>query len=132
MKSSGYGFDNLSRDMLVLGVLLEIIALGFYGKFAGLILCVLSTLMTALILYRILSTNINKRNAELRGYEIIRGSVKAFFQKIFNTGKNDIKKHSSYRYFRCPKCKQKLRAPRHKGKIRVTCSSCGTQFEKRT
>lgn len=129
---NNYGFDNLSRDMLFLGVLLGIIALGFFGTLAGLILCILSTLIAALTLYRTLSTNVNRRSSELRGYEIVRGSVRSFFQKLFNTGKNDVKKHSDYKYFRCPKCKQKLRAPRHKGKIRVTCSNCGTQFEKRT
>ncbi len=118
--------------MLFLGVALGIIGLGFFGNFAGLILCMLSTLIAALTLYRTLSSNINRRSAELRGYEVIIGTIKSFFQKIFNKGKNDVKKHGSYKYFRCPNCKQKLRAPRHKGKIRVTCSSCGAQFEKRT
>ncbi|MCX6967577.1 MAG: hypothetical protein NTZ46_07320 [Verrucomicrobia bacterium] len=29
----------------------------------------------------------------------------------------------------CPKCGQQLRLPAGKGRIRVTCSACGTQFE---
>lgn len=131
MKKS-YGFDRLSRDMLFLAVILDIFALLFFGQTAGLILCSASAIIAAYTLFRILSANVNKRASELRGYEIILGSIKSFFQKLFNRSKNDVKKHEAYKYFRCPNCKQRLRAPRGKGKIRVTCSSCGTQFQKRT
>ena len=131
MKNS-YGFDRLSRDMLFFAVILDIFALLFFGQVAGLILCSASALIAACTLLRILSTNVNKRTSELRGYEIILGSIKSFFQTLFTSSNNDAKKHAAYKYFRCPNCKQKLRAPRGKGKIRVTCSSCGTQFQKRT
>ena len=131
MKNS-YGFDRLSRDMLFFAVILDIFALLFYGQVAGLILCSASAIIAACTLFRILSTNVNKRTSELRGYEIILGSIKSFFQKLFNRSKNDAKKHAAYKYLRCPNCKKKLRAARGKGRIRVTCSSCGTQFQKRT
>ena len=36
-----------------------------------------------------------------------------------------------YAIFKCPNCKQKLRAPRGRGKIQVTCSKCRTQFIKK-
>ena len=35
-------------------------------------------------------------------------------------------------YFRCPKCSQRMRVPRGKGKIAVRCPSCGERFEKTT
>ena len=131
MKNS-YGFDRVSRDMLFIAVALGITALAFFGQLAGLILCFLSTLVAALALFRTLSTNVNKRTRELRRYEIILGSIKSFFQKLFNNAKNFFVRHKNYKYFRCPNCKQKLRAPRHKGKIRVTCASCGNQFNTKT
>ena len=34
-----------------------------------------------------------------------------------------------YKYFLCPQCAQRLRVPRGKGKIRVTCTHCGNVFE---
>ncbi len=34
-----------------------------------------------------------------------------------------------HRYFRCPNCGQQLRVPRGKGRIQVTCRSCGITFE---
>ena len=124
MKNS-YGFDRLSRDMLMLAVALGIIGLAFFGSISGFAL-------TALMLFRTLSANGNKRANELRGYERVSASIGSFFAKLFNRIKNFFKRHKQYRYFTCPKCRQRLRAPRGKGKIRVTCSKCGTQFEKRT
>ena len=123
MKNS-YGFDRLSRDMLMLAVALGIIGLAFFGSISGFVLL--------LMLFRTLSANGNKRANELRGYERVSASIGSFFAKLFNRIKNFFKRHKQYRYFTCPKCRQRLRAPRGKGKIRVTCSKCGTQFEKRT
>ena len=37
----------------------------------------------------------------------------------------------NYVYFKCPTCKQLLRAPKGRGKIRVTCSRCTSKFEKK-
>ena len=35
-------------------------------------------------------------------------------------------------FFRCPSCKEVVRVPRGKGKIRITCPRCGYAFEKKT
>lgn len=37
----------------------------------------------------------------------------------------------NYVYFKCPSCGQKMRAPRGKGKIKVKCHNCHTEFDKR-
>ena len=37
-----------------------------------------------------------------------------------------------YKVFICPTCKQKLRVPRGKGKISISCPKCGTSFIKKT
>ena len=37
----------------------------------------------------------------------------------------------SYEY-RCPKCRQKLRVPRGRGRIQISCPRCGTQFIKKS
>ena len=36
------------------------------------------------------------------------------------------------RYFRCPNCKQRVRVPRHKGKISIRCPKCGEKFIRKT
>ena len=38
----------------------------------------------------------------------------------------------THKYFSCPKCKARLRAPRGKGRLRITCRTCGEVFEKKT
>ena len=35
-----------------------------------------------------------------------------------------------YHYYRCPQCRQKLRVPRGRGRIQISCPRCGTQFIK--
>ena len=49
----------------------------------------------------------------------------------FKSANQNFKAHQEYKYFKCPNCKQKLRAPRGRGKIQVTCQRCRHQFIKK-
>ena len=44
----------------------------------------------------------------------------------------DHEQRKIYRIFYCPTCKQKIRAPKGKGKIQITCPKCKTEFIRRT
>ena len=44
---------------------------------------------------------------------------------------NRLKNGKKYRYFTCPKCKQRLRVPRGVGSVTITCKNCGTKFDKK-
>ncbi|MCR5726512.1 MAG: hypothetical protein K6G24_03500 [Lachnospiraceae bacterium] len=47
--------------------------------------------------------------------------------------KNKIKCDKvTYRIFDCPMCSQKLRVPKGKGKIEITCRRCGHVFIRRS
>lgn len=37
-----------------------------------------------------------------------------------------------YRFFNCPQCKQKVRVPKGKGKICITCPKCRMEFVRRS
>ncbi len=37
-----------------------------------------------------------------------------------------------YKYFNCPNCNQKVRVPKGKGKIEITCPKCRTSFIRKT
>ena len=39
---------------------------------------------------------------------------------------------STYRYYRCPKCRQMLRVPKGRGRIEISCPRCGTQCIKKS
>ena len=50
---------------------------------------------------------------------------------FFSHTKANYEQRKVYAIFKCPSCKQKLRAPRGRGKIQVTCSKCHAQFIKK-
>ena len=112
------GFDQFSKDMIILALILILLDLIVPGS-------VLETLATLIIIYsyfRAFSKNLAKRQDENNWYVTYVGNK-------FRAFKHRDYKH--YRYFKCPSCKQTLRAPKGKGKIRVTCSRCHSIFEKK-
>ncbi|WP_430598208.1 hypothetical protein [Enterococcus sp. AZ177] len=76
--------------------------------------------------YRFFSKRIYPRSNENTRYVLRIQQLK----KKFETIKIKLKERKIYTYFKCPTCKQQLRAPKGKGKIKVTCSTCKEQFNK--
>ncbi|MCB2356001.1 zinc-ribbon domain-containing protein [Clostridium estertheticum] len=132
-----YGWDRFSKVTLLLGIFL-IVARSWI-------------LATALIIYSIWrsrSTNMSGRNNEKFVYENIERNfhykIKNFrqsFKQNIKKFKIKIKKYKPLEQFKekrnymityCPKCRQKLRVPKRKGKIIVTCSKCSSEFRLRT
>ncbi|MCQ2555239.1 MAG: hypothetical protein MJ171_06275 [Clostridia bacterium] len=112
-----YGFDILSRDLTYLSCILMVVSLFIRLPFSNLLILV----PMGFAYYRAFSKNIQKRYSENAWYmEHVRGRLVS--------GKQKIKKDRTYRYFRCPECGMKLRAPRGTGKIEVTCRQCGKRF----
>ena len=52
--------------------------------------------------------------------------------KIFENFNYWLNQKKNYKITKCPNCKQKLRLPRGKGNIVVTCKKCSTKFDFRT
>ena len=83
-------------------------------------------LMLGFWAFRVFSKNVSKRQAENTRYLYRMQKLKqkwTDFRHLFNP---------KYKYFRCPQCRQRMRAPRRRGKIRVTCSGCGHIFITKT
>ena len=114
------GFDQFSRDLSIFALILILIDMFLPWKAD-----ILSTLGFLVILYsyfRAFSKNLTKRHEENNWYcTFIGNKIRAYF-------KRDRK---NFTYFKCPQCKQSLRAPKGRGKIRVTCSRCHNVFEKK-
>ena len=121
--SGRYGSDELSFVLLMLYLGVCIFAMFTHLR-------IFQLLGLAIILwafFRILSRNIPARRAENAAFLRLAGPVIRWF-KLRRCARRD----RDYCYFTCPHCKQMLRAPKGKGKIHVTCRSCGTVFEQKT
>ena len=118
-----YGMDQLG---LALGggyVLLYILSILFRSR----VLWWAALILLAVELFRMLSRQVGKRREE---NERFLRAVGPLIRKI--TLFRCRMKDKDHAYFRCPGCGQQLRAPKGKGKISVTCRSCGAVFEKKT
>jgi len=96
---------------------------------------------------RLFAGNAAKRENENMKFLAAVTSAREFFQKPFRSAsgaqrpastassgsllekwKRQWREYRSFRYLICPQCSQRLRVPRGKGKIRVTCTKCRNQF----
>ncbi len=122
--SGRYGTDDLSKFMLVVCVVLLIINI-FTGRT---IIYVLALVILVLSYYRILSRNHVQRSSENEKYLDIVHSITGRFRR--NGDRSPQSKE--YHIYRCPSCGQKIRVPRGKGRILITCPKCRTEFQKKS
>ena len=118
------GSDHLSRDMNILALILMLASSltrisALY--WIGFVLFVLG-------LARVFSRNKYRRSAENSAYLKWRYNTKTWFYMR----KQHLASMKYYRFYKCRSCKQKLRVPKGKGKIAITCPKCGTSFIKKT
>ena len=88
----------------------------------------LGWLALALIVYggfRIQSKNLGARAAENEKFLNAIGPVRPWLQNP----KAAAAELKQFKHVKCPKCGQKVRLPRGKGKLRVTCPKCREKFE---
>lgn len=119
-----YGQDQFSRFLLAVAFVLLILSL--FVRIPGGSLLVL--LLLGYVYFRMLSRNISARYAENEKYLRTKEQVLGFFRGKKNHAE-DLKANHIYR---CPKCGQKIRIPRGKGMIEITCPKCRTRFRKRS
>lgn len=110
-----YGFDKLSKYLLITGCVLTITRYTAIGGYAIIVYGI----------WRILSKNKYKRQRELFVFENCIFTVKQKFYR-YESLISDFRK---YKVFKCPKCSQKLRIPRKKGKVVISCKKCSTEFK---
>lgn len=121
------GVDHLSVTVLALGTLLHFAGLFIQVPLLRSLLWMLAYICLFLVIYRTISRNLYRRQAEnqrfLAGFARIRSRV-ALRGRM-------VREARAYKYLKCPRCAQRLRVPRGKGRIRVSCAKCGEQFERK-
>ena len=120
-----YGSDELNLALLILAVTLSLLntVLSLFLRNFSAYIYVIYPLLHALVfvllglnLARTFSRSTAKRQQENKRYLRLKTRL--------------TDRHN--RYFRCPRCSQTVRVPRHRGKISIRCPKCGERFVKKT
>ena len=86
------------------------------------------TLILVYAMYRVLSKNHSARYAENQRY--LQATAK--FRYWFDQQKKLMEERKYHHIYTCPKCRQKIRIPKGKGKIMIRCPKCHHEFQKRS
>lgn len=119
-----YGTDQLSRFLSMAALVLLIISLFVHIP----IIYIAALAILAWSYFRMFSRNTSKRYVENEKFL----SFISRFTGFFRNGKTYREQQKVYKYFTCPQCRQKVRVPRGKGKICITCPKCRTEFIKKS
>lgn len=119
-----YGVDLLSKFMLGTAVLLLVFAMGFRNNFLNTLAC----LLVLLCYFRMFSRNYQKRAEENQKFLELKGKAATFLKRE----KEYFEQRKTHHIYKCPSCKQKIRVPKGKGKICITCPKCHTEFIKKS
>lgn len=119
-----YGVDSLSKFMLGTAVVLLVFAMGFRNNFLNTLAC----LLVLLCYLRMFSRNYQKRAEENQKFLELKGKAATFLKRE----KEYFEQRKTHHIYKCPSCKQKIRVPKGKGKICITCPKCHTEFIKKS
>lgn len=115
-----YGQDELGKFILSLTLILLVINL--FVKTSA--LSAVALMLIFYSYYRTFSRDTSARYAENKKFL---DTIEPLSRKFF-TSKNKYENRKVYKYIKCPSCKLEMKVPKGKGKIKVTCKSCGNKF----
>ena len=118
-----YGTDRLNQFLSVAVIVCLILSFLF-----GQIFYYIGLALLIWELFRTFSKNTSRRYAENEKYLQMESTVRDKFGSLRNSGSQS----KDYHIYKCPGCGQKIRVPRGKGKIVITCRKCGKEFTKRS
>lgn len=116
-----YGNDELNGFLTGLTFVIILISIFIENRFS-----IFATLCLILLYYRMFSRNFAKRRNENAAFLKIKYKLTGRFTKQAR------EQRKNFHIYKCPKCKQKIRIPRGKGKIMITCPKCKEEFIKRS
>ena len=119
-----YGMDALNKLIFIVTFLLLVVLWLWPNRIVELLFIILLVIGY----YRCFSKNIAARYRENQKYLNATAKIRGFFRKK----KYRFDQRKTYRFFKCPKCRQQVRVPKGKGKINIACPKCGERFIKKS
>lgn len=119
-----YGFDFLGYLLLAASVLMALCSRLTDVVFPSLI----GSILLVWAFARALSHDIHKRWAENQRLLKLLPNLR----RALSDGVERHRQRRDYKFFRCPGCRNRLRLPRGKGRIQITCPRCGQRFGGKT
>ena len=118
------GMDELGKALNI-GVIV-LLVLSIFTKWS--VFYILALALMVYMYFRVFSKNTPKRYAENQKYRNFRYDLAI----KRNNKKKEWQQRKIYRFFHCPMCKQRVRVPKGRGKICITCPKCKAEFIKRS
>lgn len=119
-----YGVDEFSTFLIVVYVGLTILNLWLRWPY----MWIAYLMLLVYCYFRIFSRNTAKRRTENHAFMKWYAPVRNWFKDK----KERFRDRKTHKYFKCPQCKQRLRVPKGKGNIIITCAKCHTKFDAHT
>lgn len=119
-----YGADQLGQLLMGSSVVLLLLSMLFRLD----IFYILALGIMGYEYYRMMSRKIGQRQTENQKFLNWRYRLAV----KWNREREHFRQRKTCRFYRCPSCRQKVRVPRGKGKIRITCPSCKTEFVRKS
>lgn len=118
-----YGNDQLNLFLMAAYLLLYLVFIFVRVE----LLYWVSFALLFLTLFRMLSRNLERRRMENTKFLRVIHPILSWLHM-----RRTIRRDKEHVYFKCPNCGQQLRVPRGRGKITVTCRSCGASFQEKS
>ena len=118
------GMDQLGRFLSFLCCLFLVVSLPLGSSVFGTFFFALALVLLVYGYVRTFSKNLARRQEENRRYLALRDQVTGRLRN----GRERLRLRRDYRFYRCPECRTMTRVPKGKGKLRITCPKCGSQF----
>lgn len=118
-----YGMDNLNKLISWIAIIFC-----FLSFFRIPLMNFLTIVFITLFYYRAFSRNIYKRAAENTKYLMKTNCIRSYIYRK----KEYIRMRKTHHIYKCPDCKQRIKIPKGKGKIMVTCPKCKREFKKKS
>lgn len=119
-----YGNDQLNQFIFIVAIISMVLEIIMRQS----LFYTLTLVLLILAYVRVFSRNINKRYEENMKFLQKKDAILNKFRKQ----KYYAAQRRNFHIYTCPQCKQKIRIPKGKGKISITCPKCRNSFIKKS